>query len=314
MHRMHELYPNREWNIAVTEQAAGEILVLDAACDDWNEERAVLWSWRPAHAMGAYDSLSGWGNPTDARIRKSEAHGGYCMVACASLGYAGLVRYPDANEVIWQNNIHGNLHAIDLLPDGNVAVAASTEDWVRVYAVSHGPHSEVYAEYPLTSAHGVHWDAEYNWLWVLGRDRLTALRLKGTPMAPELEEVLERRCMLPSQGGHDLYPVFGDPDRMLVTTHEDAYLYVKSKHQLIGLAEQRNEARLPYRKSLVSFAGDEVMEVVPDFHKDPQGPCSARNDWTTDTVDFYPSGRSRTRKGTAIYKARVWHCDDQGIR
>ena len=309
--------PNGEgaaWPIVGMEQASGKLLVFDASAPDWNDDRSILWSWSPKEADGPYDHASGWGNCTDARLKISGHYGGQCFVVCASLGYAALVRYPDADQVLWSQITGGNPHAIELLPDGNVAVAASQGGWVRLYAAVLGERSDVYAEFPLPGAHGVVWDAKYEWLWVIGDEVLTALKVKGTPEAPQLEEVAERRIALPTLHGHDLFPVYGDEDRLWVTTNSDMYVYVKSAHRIEPVPADSPSEYRHYVKSLVSYGPGQRMTVVPDDYKDPPGPCSTRNSWTTDTVGFYPAGVSRSRQGAAFYKARVWHADYDGRR
>ena len=302
------------WPIAALDQASGRILVFDPAAPDWNDDGAILWSWSPEEASSAYDEASGWGNCTDARLKASRYYGGRVFVVCASLGYAALVRYPEADRVLWSQITGGNPHAVDLLPDGNVAVAASQGGWVRVYAAVLGGRADVFAEFPLPGAHGVVWDERRQWLWAVGDEALTALRVAGTPEAPRIEEVPGERRPLPTPGGHDLFPVYGDADRLWVTTEEDIYVYVKSARRFENVpADSPGEYRR-HVKSLVSWPPGQRMTAVPDAYKEPPGPCSARDNWTTDTIEIHPGRETRTRRGAAFYKARIWHEDYDGRR
>src|SRR5690606_19878574 len=121
--------------------------------------QAVLWSWAPGDANGFAGLTDAWGLPTDAKVRSCKAWEGRWMVVTDSLGLAAILPYPPGDSRRWGRNVGGNPHSAELLPGGNIAVAASTAGWVRVYASSQGPDAEHYAEFRLTGAHGVEWDA-----------------------------------------------------------------------------------------------------------------------------------------------------------
>ncbi|MBO9604850.1 MAG: sugar phosphate isomerase/epimerase [Paenibacillaceae bacterium] len=291
--------------IAVTDQASGAILVFDPQAADWNDDSAILWSWRPEAANGFPAGGAGWGLPTDAKWRRNDVYGGEWMVICDSNGLAALVSYP-AGQRKWSRQVGGNPHAAELLPDGNVAVAASHGGWVRVYAARRGADADVCAAYPLEGAHGVLWDPSRELLWAIGDDELIALRMIGTPFAPAVEKAEGYGGPLPSFGGHDLYPVFGDDRLLWVTTEAGAYQFDKASGTFAQPAAYDDALKRRFVKSIGSQPADgRLIETVPDAEKRPQGDCTLYP-WCTDTVDcFRPPGK-RTRTGAAFYKARVW--------
>lgn len=282
--------------IAVTDQASQRILVFDPNVPDWNDPAALKWSWYPNADNGFSASTPGWGLPSGVKLRKSEVWGGEWMVVVDSRGLAAIVPYPAGNERKWSHVIAGNLHSAELLPDGNVAIAASTGGWVRVYTSSQGPDSRTYAEYALPGAHGVLWDPSLELLWAVGDHVLVGLRVGGTPDAPVLEKV--RETALPTPWGHDLSPVYGDPDRLWVTTNTRVYQYVKSTDTWITAFFGGDRLNLPTVKGVGNQPSGRVALTQPK--------AGSLYEWTTDTVTLLFPYEERTRDGAAFYKARVW--------
>ncbi len=205
----------------VLEEYDGPELVL--ACDQ-KREQVVLYDlslteldgnelWYFAPRRGSCNSISG------VKYRKNDRFG-EVVVLCASGGYAGIVSYPK-KEVLWQTDSAGvNPHSVELLPNGNLAVASSSGGTVRVYASSQtGKAASYYTEVALPEAHGVLWDPEREVLWALGGHRLTAWRVNGTDAQPELVSVPDLGGSLPdsASGAHDLAPVYGNSDRLWIT-------------------------------------------------------------------------------------------------
>ncbi|CAG7617169.1 DUF6528 family protein [Paenibacillus allorhizosphaerae] len=77
----------------------------------------------------------------------------------------------------------------------------------------------------LASAHGVQWDPKNQLLWAPGYEYLVSLEVGGTDDNPTLCEKV--KVALPTAGGRDLQPVYGDTDRLWVTTNKTVYQYIK---------------------------------------------------------------------------------------
>ncbi|MFK7692465.1 DUF6528 family protein [Paenibacillus sp. HJGM_3] len=303
----------KEYPIAVTSQSADRILVFDPAATDWSEPKALKWSWQPT-ADNGFDGLNRmWGLPTDAKVRTNEVWGGQWMVFTDSSGLAGIIPYPQGDAKKWGLAVGDNPHSAELLPNGNIAIAASTGGWVRVYASSQGSSADKYAQYAMPGAHAVLWDPQRQVLWAAGDDALVSLRVAGSDAAPALEEA--ERIALPTKHAHAVEPVYGNPDRLWVASGSQVYQYVKSTKSFDSAYPGREAISRVGVKSIGNQPSGEVVETVPDMAKKPPGGCKANN-WCTETVDrFRPEGGQpgagawsrigQTLSGEALYKARI---------
>lgn len=274
---------------------------MDAARHQWAPEKdphARKWSWAPSAGNGFGDVVAGWGGVSDVRVRPGgpDSKRGISVLLGDSAGFIGAVDYPSGRRR-WAVNAGGsnNVHAAELLPDGNVAAAASNGGWVRVYTASQGPAATAYTEFRLKGGHGVLWDPRRKVLWAIGDDHLVSLKVGGTPAAPTLTEA--DRVTLPSQGGHDLSPVYGDRDKLWITTNSGVYRYAKSKK-----AFTTGSLNLPGVKAI----GNNPVTNQVLLTRPKQG-CATT--WCTDTVEFF--GRrswnaTRTLPSAQFYKARWW--------
>ncbi|MCK9222884.1 MAG: DUF6528 family protein [Limnochordia bacterium] len=287
--------------VAVADQASKRILVVDPGVEDWDMLEAVKWSWYPNERNGFSGFTQAWGNPSGMKLRRCESWGGEWMVVVDSKGLAAIVPYPRGDFRKWAQIISGNLHSVELLPNGNIAVAASTGGFVRVYTSSQGPDSAVYTEYSLPGAHGVLWDPKHNLLWALGDDRLIALEVGGTLDAPMLKKALE--SPLPTFGGHDLAPVYGNTDRLWVTTVSSVYQYEKSTDTWLTPFLDDDMCELRNVKGVGNSPSGRIV-----FSKPKAGTLYS---WTTDTIELYLPKASRIRTDAAFYKVRVWNPDYQ---
>ncbi|TDE57015.1 hypothetical protein E1295_09265 [Nonomuraea mesophila] len=302
--------PDDYW-VAGGDQTGRRLLAFDPAVTDWNSSAAVKWSWEPSVAPGGFsaDEVSAFGLIAGFKLRTRPSGAQSVVVAAGgSRGIAAIVSYP-AGVRQWARILPGNLHAAELLPDGNIAVAASTGGWVRVYASSQGPHAATYAEFKLTDAHAALWDPAIRRLWVIGQDPasgqhiLTALAVEGTPARPSLREDRQRRAVLPTGGGHDVYGHATDTGKLWLTTGSAAYLYDKATKTFDG--DLPGGAGRSAVKSIGAQPSGQIVQTRPDAVKTPPGACTDST-WCTDTVDFFAPAMTRRRTGAAFYKARVW--------
>ncbi|WP_344233620.1 DUF6528 family protein [Kribbella hippodromi] len=280
--------------IAVTDQnydnlPAARIRVMDPVVYDWNTAAAQTWSWSPTSANGFSDLTSAWGLPSDAKLRLKS--GSSVALVADSRGLAALISYP-AGQRIWGVNVGAanNPHSVEMLPNGNVAVAASAGGFIRLYAASQGSSTATYASYPLPDAHGVQWDPTNKVLWALGGDQLVPLTVGGTAAAPTLSG--GNPITLPTAGGHDLTPVLTNSDRLWVSTGSKVYQVSKSSRTVVATYDQAGI------KSISSKANGQEVRTSPK--------SGCRTTWCTDTVSFAAPAATRTLTGAQIYKARVW--------
>ncbi|MEV4436882.1 DUF6528 family protein [Streptomyces sp. NPDC049585] len=289
--------------IVAADQATRSVYVLDAERTRWDADDAedgpesgVLWSWTADGRSGLadLDPATTWTNPSEVKFRTLD--GRRYLLATASGGLAAVIGYP-GRGVYWAADTGtGNAHSIDLLPDGNVAVAASTGGYVRLYAASAGPRATRHAQVPLPGAHGVHWDPRTGLLWALGSRQLLALDVDGPADDPGLTVV--RRVPLPSGGGHDLAPVLTRPGRLWVTTASAVYQYSTTERAFVAYAQQSRISG-PDVKSI----GDDPRTGRVLVARPERGhPC----EWCTSTLVLYRPDGTRTLLHGGMYKARWW--------
>ncbi|MEU5052864.1 DUF6528 family protein [Streptomyces sp. NPDC021096] len=288
--------------IVAADQATRAVYVLDARQASWDagsDDPGVLWSFSADGRSGLEDLRPDvtWTNPSEAKVR--DLDGRRYLLVTASGGLAAVVGYP-GRAVYWAADTGtGNTHSIDLLPDGNVAVAVSTGGYVRLYAASTGPRATEHAQVSLAGAHGVHWDPRTRLLWALGSRELVALQVGGTPEEPELSVV--RRVTLPSRGGHDLAPVLGSRGRLWVTTASAVYQYATSDQEFVSYPLQSRISGPGVKSVGDDPASGQVLVARPD----PGNPCT----WCTDRLFLYRPDGTRTLLRGGMYKARWWTAD-----
>lgn len=288
--------PHGGERIVVTEQATGQILLLDADRQSWRNAK-VLWRWRPSVSNGLGDLMGAWGLPDEAKLR--HRRGQAYLLTAGSYGLAAVVPYPQGGRAYWAADVgrRANPHSVELLPDGNVAVVASHGDWLRVYTASEGPRASSYAQFDLRSGHGVFWDGQDELLWALGGRELVALRVEGRPDRPVLREV--RRTALPSRNGHDLQPVATRPGRLWVTTDTGVYQYSPSRDEFLQDYPGAERISVAGVKSVGDLprTGEVLTTVIQRGNL-----CT----WCTDSVTLGNRGQNLTLHGAQIYKARWW--------
>ncbi len=299
--------------IIATNNSTKSIEVYDAAVTDWNKPEARKWSWKPAVANGFSTAESNsFGGGSDIRVRQVKAWNDETFMSLTDTKMAAIITWPGAIRK-WSLPIDGNLHAAEILPNGNVALAASDGNWVRVYCSSQGSNNSSYVQYDLNASHAALWDPAYNLLWVTGQDPvtaahiLTALEINGTAAAPELKEATAYRTVLPSTWGHDVAPYYGDVDRLWVSTNGGVYVYNKKTKSFVVAPGGSNRS---FVKAVGNVAaGGLLVQTRADANKSPTPAVSCGlNGWATSTVDFYaPSGSlytTRVAAGSCFYKAR----------
>ncbi|WP_419995653.1 DUF6528 family protein [Streptomyces boninensis] len=291
-------------HILVGDQATRSLLLLDSAKKTWDlaaDPAAALWRYTPDGDPQFADLqyADGWRYVSEVKVRR---HGRKTYVlATASFGLCFAVEYPTGKRYWGAGLGLGddllNPHSIELLPNGNIAVAGSTGGLVRIYAASQGPANTTYAEAKLPTAHGVVWDERRDVLWAIGHDDLVAYRIGGTRAAPTIKQVFS--TPLPGPDGHDLFPVAGRPDRMWVTVNGDIFQY--SKRRKAFLQDFPWAAGWPRNKVKAAGVHPDSGTIVTTQPEPNLGET-----WWTERVRLHPEGEPYHLVGGGIYKARLW--------
>ncbi|WP_052434012.1 DUF6528 family protein [Streptacidiphilus melanogenes] len=282
------------------DQASERVLVLDAANPTWQQgmhpmraSRTALWSWSPLdhRELSRVNPKHSWTNVSEAKYRLWK--GGHWMLTCASGGLVAMVSLT-TGAVHWAGRTDANVHTLEVLPNGNIAVAASTQGFVRIYTASQSSHSAHYTQFNLSGAHGLQWDQAGQLLWAAGTTRLVALRVTGSASRPRMH--LERHVALPSHGGHDVNAVASAPGLLWVTTNSHVHQYSLTAKAFVPYNGQQ-EIDAPGVKSISDDpVSGQVLTVAPDG----ENPCQ----WCTSTIAFHlPYGIQGITK-SSLYKAR----------
>jgi hypothetical protein len=287
--------------IGTTDSTTQSIRVLDTQVSDWNARAALKWSWKPTTAEGFTASeVSTWGGGTDVKLRESSVWGGQSL-AIADNSMAAIVSYPSGAKK-WAKVFTGgeNVHSAELLPNGDIALAASSGNWVRVYSTSQS--SAAPAQYDLPNAHAVYWDSSMNVLWAVGDTDLVALTVTGPENDLKLEKYKQYTIPLTDGQipyGHDVFPVYDNPDRLWVPVNWRVWQFDKSTETWVD----------SYTGSGTLFdSGHEVKSVstLPSGQIAYTYALNPTTDWDTDTVSFLNPTDTRLVTGGQIYKARPW--------
>ncbi len=243
-----------------------------------------MWSWLPVGAARP----SGWGRPTDVRLRR---HTGWGEVMVVPDSFGAVVLVGADGGVRWSVDVGpmANPHAAELVHGDQLVVAASTAGEVLTFDTRNGA---AWVTLALEGAHGLAWDQGREVLWALGTHELLELRhAPGTPREWQRSATVP----LPEPGGHDVAPT-ADGGGLWVTTESHV-------HRFDGVARQWVADELLTRLDrprVKSIDEDPVSRMVTLTVPDPD----RVPDWLASQVTLLD--RSALPSATHIYKARHW--------
>ncbi|GAB3907019.1 DUF6528 family protein [Mucilaginibacter boryungensis] len=317
--------------IGAVNQANNAVEVYDPAVYYWNTAPALKWSFTPTTALG-YSSTAEiplWGGPTDVKLRNVNAFTGTSQaIATAGGRLATIAAYPSGNK-IWTMGFSTadpqvEIHSVELLPNGNIALASAGRNWVRVYSSSQPvPNHDHYAEFSLGSAHAVLWDPSINRLWVIGwlpihsanywdalNQVITALQVTGTAANPVLTEDTNYRAVLPGKYGHEISPYYYDNNKLWVAVQVDntdnskgVYIFDKTTKTFTPVSGAANRN---FVKGIGNQPSGQIVEIRPQ-----NAGGTGESSWQNDTVNFYNPAATRIVPGAKFYKIRVFDPDYQ---
>lgn len=312
-----------DW-IWVANQTSNKIEIY-APNTDWSSTATGIqkFSWGPTagtngNGYSTY-AIGKWDRPNDFKVRYVSAWGGNYLCSVGGGGLATIAAYPSgqkkwayaipqADGVTYQTS---NPHGCEILPNGNIAVAATKRNMVMLFGSSTGVDNTSHDEVYLYDAHAVLWDPVNNCLWAIGRDLLFKIEIEGTAANPILKVV--GRYSLASEWGHDLSIDLTDSNRMYYSTNAGTYIFTKSTGVSTSTPAglQKSFVKSISNQSSGSFVITRADSVKPSSSK-PNG--SANETWNTRYADLHSSSGtwllSQTRKvGSTwqeFYKAKVF--------
>ena len=300
-----EILEASEHLVGLCDQGNSRIIVSDLAVEDWENDNAVVWEYKDDSCR----SVAG------IKLRWSEVFQELVVAYCWH-GGAAIVSYEDKKELYSTNLTGVNPHSVEILPDGHLIVASSTDNDVRLYDAEDqkngkGRHCQ---KIDFPNAHGVLWDPEYEVVWLWGTDQLSAYSVVEKDGKPWLAPMGGMTYKAPKSGAHDLCPVYGNKDQMFITCGNGIMIFDKSTEEFSFAYPGGSVGRKhSYAPGTGNFEQDGVF-----FFTSIKDDTMVLNDWCTNIVFVYvPNadgvGKLLRRKAPndAYYKVRTWSPDYQ---
>ena len=254
--------------VILADRAASKILVvdLDVCGTDFenlaSEKSAIVWEWDATADPNLKSNNPGRGLDS-AKYRYSPYYKKDVVIACSSDGWAGVIDY-EARTVLWESDdlILANAHSIEMLPNGDVVVSVSKDPGALVYYPLSAGVTEYSSFISSLYSHGVSWDPENEWLWVLEHTQVAAVKVSGMGTADAKLVRLAGVEVSPGfSGGHAFAPVLGKPGKYWASFGARTCQFDSEKNKISivdNLLNNRNT------KGICSFADGTVVQVVAD--------------------------------------------------
>ena len=248
------------------------------------ESQSIIWQWDMKQSNIDKKYLKWFINYSDVKPVYDQKY----LLISSSAGGVALIRIADKKAVFYAY-AGGNTHSIELLPDGNIVSASSTDSYLTIFAVDTMNVGEnAYSKkISIENAHNVVWDLKNKVLWSASMNKLKAFEYNFNCKRPDL--TLKETYDLPETNAHDLFPVYGK-NALWVTTEGNVYRFDIEKRKAI-LAED-----VLTQKGIKSISsGPRGFPVILSKPKVSW--------WTDEIID--PQGKSVFfQSGLQIYKVR----------
>lgn len=204
-------------HVGLCDQKNGRIIICDLAETDWTNDNAVVWEYK--HNTQGHENY-GW--IAGIKFRDNDFYSQDVLLFCAPRSKGYIVSMATKEVLLEVQDAGVNPHSVELLPNGIFIVGSSNDGRVAVYAPGRTtPNFTITLNGSNNSSnspdvHGVLWDPKYEVLWVAGGSILRSFKVDGTVDNPRL--VLVDTYYAPYSSIHDLTPIYGDPDGLLLTT------------------------------------------------------------------------------------------------
>lgn len=214
----------------LAEQSRRAIVIRDA------ETHRNVWSWDPYTACVPAAQQDWFINPSEVKPVFNRRY----ILMTASGGAVALIRLAD-HKLVFYANCGQNPHSAEILPDGNIVTAESRSGEINTFVVDTVKVFGVKANtVKLGNAHNVVWDKKRQYLYATGtmKEGITALfrfKYNGNRSNPTLTNQTRIYTFDKESGGHDLFPVFGEQDKLWLTAASAVY-----KFDLSGVTDATN--------------------------------------------------------------------------
>ncbi len=213
-----------------TDRTNSSIVIFDLAKsqkDDFSDlGECVVWEWKSAEDPNC-KGKPGVGIDC-AKLRYSEHYKKDVVITTSSAGWAAIIDY-ETRSLIWEwFPGQGNFHSVEMMPNGDLVIAGSGDSGKIYYIPISTGATKPSHTIDSPSGHGVSYDPQNNWLWVLDYDEVYACAVSGygTDKA-KLTRIngIEAKFDKKEQDGHVLSPVFGEPGQYWVASSHAVYKF-----------------------------------------------------------------------------------------
>ena len=289
------------------------------ACDQYNR-RIVLYNLDLLSEGDTLEKGEIWsldaGYAADMKYREDTVFGDVVLVA--GTYDSGIYAYPEKTPLFITKDPGNNPHAVELLPSGNMVIANSTGNCLRLFYASaalENKEAPRYTEYELKDAHGLLWDPEYEVLWALGSDELAAYALTGEGTEEKLSKISSGLgASLPKEfpGGHDLSADLTNPNFLYLTTNIGPIRYDKENGTFTANFTQSNQIPKGYLKALSNNPSGMFFFVQTNGGKGTAWESMNISGWCSDQISCILNTENGVRKisykstTSAFYKSRAF--------
>ena len=217
----NELFQLPEKAYVLAEQSKRAIVIRDA------ETQRNIWSWDPYTACVPSAQQNWFVNPSEVKPVFNRRY----ILMTASGGAVALIRISD-HKLMFYANCGQNPHSAEILPDGNIVTAESKSGEINTFVVDTVKVLGTKANtIKIGNAHNVVWDRKNSYLYTTGTisSGVTALfRFKynnDDPASPKLTNQARIYTFDKESGGHDLFPVYGENNKLWFTAASAVYKF-----------------------------------------------------------------------------------------
>ena len=195
-----------------------KILIIDEQASNGADVK-IVWSWQASEAASQLPEI--YQRYLISLDDCKPVDDGKNILVTSSSGAVILIERATKKCLFYAHT--PNAHSAEVLPEGRIAVALSTNpngNSISIYDRNH-PDEVLFSD-SLYSGHGAVWNPARQRLYTLGYDDLREYSLVNwNTSSPSLK--LEKKWMIPGQSGHDLSYV--STDELLVTEHYGVHLF-----------------------------------------------------------------------------------------
>ena len=220
-----------------------------------------IWSWDPYTACVPAAQQGWFVNPSEVKPVFNRRY----ILMTASGGAVALIRISD-HKLMFYANCGQNPHSAEILPDGNIVTAESKSGEINTFVVDTVKVLGAKANtLKIGNAHNAVWDRKRSYLYVTGTisGGVTALfrfKYNGDRTNPKLTNQTRIYTFTNESGGHDLFPVYGEEDKLWLTAASAVY-----KFDLTGITDATtNDSAEPACEKVYSIADIKSICNSPD--------------------------------------------------